>query len=103
MRGNALLALQQPQEAKANFMRALENKPNDASALLGLAKLAFVEKNFPNHFDLFNRLPKDGPFRNNMVLPKMVQKYRQLMRMEEQNPEAYQVMLTQAKFELRRR
>src|SRR5437867_7337971 len=34
-----------------------------------------------------------------MVLPKMVQKYRQLMRMEEQNPEAYQVMLTQAKFE----
>jgi hypothetical protein len=61
--------------------------------------LVFIQKNFPNHFEMFNRLPKDAPFRNNMVLPRMVQRYRQLMRIQDQNPEAYGAMLRQAQFE----
>ncbi len=61
--------------------------------------LAFVQKNFRNHYELFSRLPKDGPFRNNVVLPRMVNRYRQLMRIQDQNPEAYQSLLSQARFE----
>lgn len=61
--------------------------------------LTFIEKNFPNHFEMFSRLPREGPFRNNVVLPRMVQRYRQLMRMQDQNPEAYDAMLRQAQFE----
>ena len=43
-RGNAFLALNEPAKAKAAFDAALAAKPDDSAALLGLASLAFGEK-----------------------------------------------------------
>ena len=60
--------------------------------------LAFVKENFPNHHALFSRLPENGPLRR-AAENKMTNSYRQLMRMEDQNPDAYKALLSQAKFE----
>ena len=61
--------------------------------------LNYMRLNFPNRFDLFSRLPEKGPYRNNVVLPRLVQRDHQLMRMQDQNPEVYDVVLQQAKLE----
>jgi hypothetical protein len=60
--------------------------------------LAFVKTNFKNHYELFSRIPETAPFRN-MAIQKMVNRYRQLMRTQDQNPEIYETMLKQAKIE----
>src|SRR5689334_22134988 len=57
--------------------------------------MAFAKAKFPNHYDLFSRIPDGTPFKN-MVIQKMVSRYRQLMRMQEQNPDIYDAMLKQA-------
>ncbi|MEQ1600220.1 MAG: PEP-CTERM system TPR-repeat protein PrsT [Methylophilaceae bacterium] len=45
LRGNSYLALGKQAEAKQSFELALKNKPNFPDALIGLAKLAILEKN----------------------------------------------------------
>jgi len=60
--------------------------------------LAFVKDNFKNHYDLFSRITPGTPFYN-MAVNKMVNRYRQLMRMKDQNPDIYDAMLKQAKSE----
>src|SRR5581483_5909266 len=60
--------------------------------------LPFVKDNFKNHYDLFSRITPGTPFYN-MAVNKMVNRYRQLMRMKDQNPDIYDAMLKQAKSE----
>jgi len=59
----------------------------------------FMKEKLPNHYLLYSKMPAQMPFRNNVFVPRMVNRYRNLMRMQEQNPEAYQAMLRQAQFE----
>ena len=60
-RGNAFMALNQPDQAKASFEAALKAKPDDSAALLGLAGHAFSSKDEAagNSF-LEQALAKDG-------------------------------------------
>jgi hypothetical protein len=60
--------------------------------------MSFVEKNSPNHFNLFNRLPEGSP-RRARAEQLMVMRYHNLMRVKEQNPEVYDAMLQQWKLE----
>lgn len=60
--------------------------------------LAFVKDTAPNHYRLFNRLPEGGP-RRMRAEQIIVMRYHNLMRMKEQNPEAYDAMLGQWKLE----
>ena len=62
------------------------------------AAMAFVKENAPNHYQLFNRLPENSP-RRERAQGLMVMRYRNLMRMKENNPDAYQAMLDQWKLE----
>jgi hypothetical protein len=62
------------------------------------ATIAFAKDKFPNHYDLFSHIPEGTPF-HNIVVTKMVVRYRQLMRMQDQNPEVYDAMLKQAQAE----
>ena len=63
------------------------------------ATLKFTQENFPNHYSFFAKLPQNGPFRNKVAIPKMVERYRMLMRMQENNPEAYSAMMQQGKLQ----
>lgn len=60
--------------------------------------IAYVKANFPNHYELFSNIPENAPFRK-VAIQKMVNRYRQLLRMQDQAPEAYDAVLRQAKFE----
>jgi hypothetical protein len=62
------------------------------------AAMAFVKENAPNHYDLFNRLPENSP-RRDRAQQLMVMRYRNLMRMKDNNADAYQAMLDQWKLE----
>lgn len=59
------------------------------------ATLKFARENFPNHYSFFTKLPPKGRFRNEVALPKMVERYRTLMRLEQSNPDAYTAMMQQ--------
>ena len=58
----------------------------------------FARKNFPSFYEMYSRLPENGPMRMNMS-QRMVGRYRNMMRMQEQNPELYDTMLSQARLE----
>jgi hypothetical protein len=58
----------------------------------------FAQKNFPSFYDMFTQLPEKGPMRNALA-QRMVGRYRNMMRMQDQNPELYTTMLDQAKLE----
>jgi hypothetical protein len=62
------------------------------------AATKFCQENFPNHYGFFARLPENGQGRR-FVIPKMVQRYRMLMHMQENNPDAYKAMLEQSKIQ----
>ena len=62
------------------------------------AAMAFVKANAPNHYELFNRLPENSP-RRDRAEQLMVVRYRNLMRMKDQNPDVYQALLQQWKLE----
>lgn len=63
------------------------------------ATLKFTQENFPNHYSFFARLPQNGQFRNKVAIPKMVERYRAMMRMKENNPDAFAAMMQQAKLQ----
>ncbi|HEX3359014.1 MAG TPA: hypothetical protein VHS31_18690 [Tepidisphaeraceae bacterium] len=60
--------------------------------------LDFVKDKFPNHWSLFSGIPESAPFRNRAI-QGMVMRYRQLMRMQDQNPDTYDSLLKQAQLE----
>jgi hypothetical protein len=60
--------------------------------------LDFMKDTAPHHLELFNRLPEGGP-RRARAEQIMVTRYHNLMRMKEQNPDAYDAMLEQWKLE----
>jgi hypothetical protein len=60
--------------------------------------LAFMKDTAPHHYELFNRLPEGGP-RRARAEQIMVMRYHNLMRMKDQNPDAYDAMLEQWKLE----
>ena len=60
--------------------------------------LDFMKDTAPHHLELFNRLPEGGPRRAHAE-QIMVMRYHNLMRMKDQNPDAYDAMLEQWKLE----
>jgi hypothetical protein len=60
--------------------------------------MAFMKDKAPNHYELFNRLPQDSP-RRNRAEQILVMRYRNLMRVKDQAPEAYDAMLRQWQLE----
>ena len=60
--------------------------------------MAFMKDNAPVHYELLNRLPEDAP-RRNRAGQLLVMRYRGLMHLKDQNPEAYEAMLHQWQLE----
>jgi hypothetical protein len=58
----------------------------------------FAKKNFPVFYDMYTRLPENGPMRA-ALMQRMVGRYRNMLRQQEQNPELYDALLSQAKLE----
>jgi hypothetical protein len=54
----------------------------------------FLKKERPNLYKLYQRIPEGRPMKM-MVLQRFANRYRQLTRMEDQNPDGYQAMMQQ--------
>jgi hypothetical protein len=63
------------------------------------ATLKFTQENFPVHYSFFAKLAQNGRFRNKVAIPRMVERYRTLMRLKEISPDAYAAMMQQAKLQ----
>lgn len=63
------------------------------------ATLKFTQENFPVHYSFFAKLSENGRFRNKVAIPRMVERYRSLMRLKESSPDAYAAMMQQAKLQ----
>jgi len=55
----------------------------------------FLKKERPNLYKLYQRIPEDRPMMRMGVLQRWAPRYRQLMRMQDQNPDGYEAMMRQ--------